>query len=91
MLHTASDLLKSYPCSSVYTESDEISMIFPAIQPHEGGEVIHPFGGRVLKVSSLAASYASVRFNHYMQLQLTSDANDKVRRTIINVYNVYVG
>jgi len=49
-----------------YTESDEISLIFP---PSQGDTQSLPFSGRVQKIVSVAAGYASARFNRHMAAQ----------------------
>ncbi|KAJ7261790.1 tRNAHis guanylyltransferase-domain-containing protein [Mycena haematopus] len=61
MAHTAADLLAHFPAASVaYTQSDEITLVFPATGTPR------PFNGRVGKLASLAAGYASTRFNHHL-------------------------
>ena len=64
MVGTAMDLLERFHACTAYTESDEISLIFP---PHTD-EVpsAMPFNGRVQKVASVTAGYASARFNARM-------------------------
>ncbi|KAJ7455293.1 tRNAHis guanylyltransferase-domain-containing protein [Mycena galericulata] len=53
------DLLAHFPDASLaYTQSDELTLVFPT--------GCRAFNGRALKLASLAASYASVRFNHHL-------------------------
>ncbi|OTB04069.1 hypothetical protein M426DRAFT_73640 [Hypoxylon sp. CI-4A] len=59
MIATCSDLLDFFPRATVaYTQSDEITLIFP--------DGVQLFNERVQKLSSLAASYCSVRFNLHL-------------------------
>lgn len=68
MLRTASDLLQEFNARTVFTESDEITMVFPAISPDAIGST-HVYNGRVQKIYSLTAGFASTRFNfHYQSL-----------------------
>jgi len=75
MILTARDALEHFAATAAYTHSDEISLLFAAgssMQP------CHLFGGRVLKLSSVPASFCSVRFvMHLMRLIATNndDAN----------------
>ena len=74
MISTCSDLLKYFPQATVaYTQSDEITLVFPA-----GVQV---FNERVQKLSSLAASYCSVRFNAHLATFLTANPEPKVKHT----------
>ena len=66
MAATATDLLERFGAVTAYTESDEISLLFP---PSEGDTVNLPFNGRVQKVVSVTAGFASARFNHHMLAQ----------------------
>jgi tRNA(His) guanylyltransferase len=64
MVSTAGDLLTKFGAVTAYTESDEISLIF---HPHsEEMPSTLPFNGRVQKVVSVFAGYASARFNFHM-------------------------
>ena len=65
MVSTAEDVLERHSgASSAYTQSEEISLIFP-----QGTKA---FNGRVHKTVSLAAAYTSVRFNYHLN-QLYGD------------------
>lgn len=64
MVGTAGDLLSKFGAVTAYTESDEISLIF---HPHSDDmPSTLPFNGRVQKVVSVFAGYASARFNFHM-------------------------
>ncbi|KAJ7067116.1 tRNAHis guanylyltransferase-domain-containing protein [Mycena amicta] len=66
MAATAVDLLKHFPDASLaYTNSDEITLIFPI--------GVRQFKGRVAKLGSLAAGLASARFNHHLAHSCTSE------------------
>lgn len=55
MLGTATHLLRAFSPSTVYVQSDEITLLFPATE--------HPlFSGRVQKIATAVASAASVAF-----------------------------
>lgn len=74
MINTCSDLLLNFfPRASVaYTQSDEITLVFP-----EGG--VQLFNERVQKLASLAASYCSVRFNAHLEVALASDSREGLK------------
>jgi tRNA(His) guanylyltransferase len=59
MIATCADLLHFFPQATVaYTQSDEITLVFPS--------GVRTFNERVQKLSSLAASYCSVNFNRHL-------------------------
>jgi tRNA(His) 5'-end guanylyltransferase len=60
MVLTAQNLQKEFKCSTAYTHSDEITLIFDKSKIKNGTE--HLFGGRVFKLISTTASCASVSF-----------------------------
>ena len=64
MVGTATDLLERFGAATAYTESDEISLIWPPHMPDSPTSV--PFNGRVQKLVSVFAGYASARFNAHM-------------------------
>lgn len=73
MVSTAGDLLEKFGAVTAYTESDEISLVF---HPHgEDTPSTMPFNGRVQKVVSVFAGFASARFNRHM-LNETFDDNE---------------
>jgi len=56
---TCEDLLRYFnSASAIYTQSDEITVLFP--------HGTHMFGGRIQKIASIAAGYTSARFNHHL-------------------------
>lgn len=67
MVATATDLLERFGAVTAYTESDEISLMWPPAAPQ--GVQLLPFNGRVQKVVSVMAGYASARFNKHMLAQ----------------------
>ena len=74
MVATCSDLLKYFPQATVaYTQSDEMTLVFPA--------GVQSFNERIQKLSSIAASYCSVRFNIHLVAFLTANPEPKVKST----------
>ncbi|KAF9700089.1 hypothetical protein EKO04_001256 [Ascochyta lentis] len=72
MIATCTDLLAYFPTATVvYTQSDEITLVFPA--------GVQGFNERVQKLSSLAASYCSVRFNAHLAAFLATNVEPKVK------------
>jgi tRNA(His) 5'-end guanylyltransferase len=67
MLLVANDLLHEFRPSTVYTHSDEITLIFNAQDISQNGNYNeHIFGGRTDKLLSLIPSFASVCFSHHL-------------------------
>jgi tRNA(His) 5'-end guanylyltransferase len=63
---TCEDLIKYFNnATAIYTQSDEITLIFP--------HGVKMFSGRVQKIATIGSSYTSVRFNHH--LSVLSDEN----------------
>jgi tRNA(His) guanylyltransferase len=72
MISTCSDLLKYFPQATVaYTQSDEITLVFPA--------GVQSFNERIQKLSSLAASYCSVRFNSHLTTFMAANPEPRVK------------
>jgi tRNA(His) guanylyltransferase len=72
MIAVCIDLLAYFNSATLaYTHSDEITLVFP------GG--VQSFNERVQKLSSLAASYCSVRFNTHLAALLTASPEPKVK------------
>ena len=62
MVQTAADLLEQFnDATTAYTQSDEITLTFPNAIGDDERKL--PFGGKTTKLSTLLASYCSVRFN----------------------------
>lgn len=66
MQHTALELCEEFHPVTAYTHSDEITLVW-APKQNERGEYNEPlFSGRVQKLSSVLAGFASARFNHIL-------------------------
>ncbi|CBX94334.1 hypothetical protein IAQ61_009958 [Plenodomus lingam] len=69
---TCTDLLAFFPQATVaYTQSDEITLVFPA--------GVQSFNERVQKLAGLAASLCSVRFNHHLTAALHAQPNPVIK------------
>jgi tRNA(His) 5'-end guanylyltransferase len=79
MALTAHDLLKEFLPSSVFTFSDEITMVFPRQDIQEN--TAHVFAGRTAKLASCTAAYASVRFNNHLAKQDYSQSPQVVSKS----------
>jgi tRNA(His) 5'-end guanylyltransferase len=74
MVRTTLDLVTKFNAVTGFTSSDEISLVFTPThklkkkrkQIDEVVWIPHPYNGRFQKLSSVAASYASARFNHHL-------------------------
>lgn len=94
MKRTTMDLVERFSAYTGYTQSDEITLFIPslALLNEEKAERIgykdmvkqdigHIFDGRVQKLASLTASYASIRFNYWFSViidEFEEDEEDKV-------------
>lgn len=59
---TTADLVLKFQATTGYTQSDEITLTFFSLPNNESGEYpILPFSGRIQKLTSLCAGYASAR------------------------------
>ena len=74
MVGTAGDLLAKFGAVTAYTESDEISLVFHP--HHEDTPSRVPFNGRVQKLVSVFAGYASARFNFHIQRERFEDGDE---------------
>lgn len=70
MIQTSEELLDYFQASTVYVQSDEITLIFPRLYTKAEYEALpekmrqnHIFNGRISKLESLIASKAGVSFN----------------------------
>jgi len=63
MVKTTEDLLNTFSPVLGYTQSDEITLVFPECKTPEQTLI---FGGKVQKMVSLMAGYASTRFNYHI-------------------------
>jgi len=75
MVLTTGELMKTFNAMAGYTQSDEITLAFPAApeltetQLEKGSKRTLQFDGRVQKMTSLAAGLCSVKFNQHLQAQ----------------------
>ena len=75
MARTSSDLLSYFPSATLaYTQSDEITLIFPS--------GVQTFNSRVQKLCSLSASYCSVSFNKHLAAALHEVPEPRVGRNV---------
>ena len=65
IVETAKDLVDEFLALTAFVESDEITLVFPSIDNDKKGAT-HIFNGRILKLCSLTAGYASMRFNYHL-------------------------
>lgn len=81
MVFTCFDILRSYPeISYAYTQSDEITLIFP-----QGAK---EFNGRTDKLLSLTAAKASVRFNSHLRAEGLPEEHLDIAYFDARVFNV---
>ncbi|KAF2020845.1 Thg1-domain-containing protein [Aaosphaeria arxii CBS 175.79] len=74
MVSTCTDLLKYFQQATLaYTQSDEITLVFPA--------GVQSFNERVQKLGSLAASYCSVRFGDHLRKLLAANPEPQVKES----------
>lgn len=76
MIQTAKDLLLKYNAQSVYTHSDEITLIFNRLNTELHNDTKHIFGGRINKLTSLIAASASVRFQYNLKQAIKTVVNN---------------
>ena len=69
MDRTTADLVKEFNASTGYNHSDEISLVFKPMNENTDDELIkeHQFNGRINKLISLIASYASIRLSYHLR------------------------
>jgi tRNA(His) guanylyltransferase len=85
MVKTAADLIGELACRVAYTQSDEITLVFFPQIPEAGAPDAEPtaiFAGRVQKLTSLAASLCSVRFNFHIAQEAFAPAEEKLRARV---------
>jgi tRNA(His) 5'-end guanylyltransferase len=73
MNRTAGEILQEFKAQTVYTHSDEITIVFDRAcseedlaSPNERLHKCHSYNGRYQKLLSLMAGYCSVRFNYHL-------------------------
>jgi len=67
MALTMKDLVEEFDAQTGYTHSDEITLIFNAIDDDKLEIKTHMFDGRIQKILTLISSYCSVRFNYHLE------------------------
>ena len=73
MVRTTEDLLERFSAYAAYTQSDEITLYIPSLKEVSNEHQIirdnwtHQFSGRTQKISSLVASYTTMRFNKHLR------------------------
>lgn len=78
MYKTMEDLLIEFNATTAYTQSDEISLIFPVQLDKEGIPVHRMYNGRVQKIASLLAGFCSMRFLYNLQNVIAQHHNKSV-------------
>jgi tRNA(His) 5'-end guanylyltransferase len=90
MIETTKDIINEYHGITGYTQSDEISILFPPIiiEKEEDKPKTLIFGGRILKITSVISSYGSVRFNYhllnYIEKWKSEEKYDKIKEKILS-------
>lgn len=85
MVLTSIDLIEKFNAVSAYHQSDEISLVFPAVNiPEQNSSKkrktnqSHIYNGRYQKLASVTASYASIRLNFHLANLDFSDCSQVV-------------
>lgn len=79
MVQTTVDLVHKFHALTGYTQSDEITLVFPV----HTAEQAPIFGGKVTKLSSVLSGYTSVRFAYYMsQYEFDSETEEHLQRRV---------
>nr|WBF70907.1 hypothetical protein [Megavirus caiporensis] len=86
MILAASDAMIEFSARTAFTQSDEISLVFDNAFPKnivivDSNKYTHIYGGRILKLISLSASFVSTRFNYHL--------NNLVEKNIHDSPNIY--
>ena len=81
MVYTSCDLLKEFECYTVFTQSDEIVMIYPTTHHKVKGTYL--FSGKIAKILSVVSSFASVRLSYHLRKQNWIN-NMEIQREINN-------
>jgi len=86
MHRTSADLINILNCVTAYTESDEITLVFPPIPVDNQEKTAAAFNGKVQKIATLASGYCSVRFAYHLSQQRFED-NEK--RLVDKIHEAY--
>lgn len=70
MVFTMGDLVEEFNAVTGYTQSDEITLVFMPVHDDESGFRDIQFRGRVMKLATLMAGFASARFNFHINQSL---------------------
>lgn len=76
MVATMNDLVEKYSAVTGYTHSDEITLIFPACTEKQ----VHLYSGRIMKLTSILASYAATRFLFHLRTQYELHRNEYMEK-----------
>eukprot|EP00697_Spironema_sp_BW2_P014771 gnl/Spiro4/5331_TR2705_c0_g1_i1.p1 gnl/Spiro4/5331_TR2705_c0_g1~~gnl/Spiro4/5331_TR2705_c0_g1_i1.p1 ORF type:complete len:642 (+),score=156.05 gnl/Spiro4/5331_TR2705_c0_g1_i1:760-2685(+) len=77
MTKTTEDLVDMFQAATGYTQSDEITLVWPAANAETNQTLI--FGGKTLKIATLLAGYASTRFAFHMSQCRFDETEDALR------------
>eukprot|EP00750_Incisomonas_marina_P015642 INCI18414.2.p1 GENE.INCI18414.2~~INCI18414.2.p1 ORF type:complete len:222 (+),score=36.88 INCI18414.2:233-898(+) len=78
MVATTTDLVDYFDAVTGYTFSDEITLIFAPLEEQQAA----PYNGKILKLSTLVASYACVRFAHHMRAFIEDGMKPAIRKLL---------
>jgi len=78
MLLSTKDLMEEFQALLGYTQSDEITLVFPALTSSQiqAGDVLK-YNGRIQKLISLASGFCSVRFAYHLCTQPFDSVTEK--------------
>lgn len=86
MLQTTQDLMKEFNVDVGYTQSDEISLFWKAVDEESLTEL--PFGGKIQKLNSILASYCTLKFNQHLLNSPLLEQSGKDAHFDARVFNV---
>ena len=86
MLSLAKSLKDEFNASFAYSQSDEITLIFPAIDYENGQQNV--FGGKVQKLNSVMAGYASAKFVRLLDVFFPNADKEKTPHFDCRIFNV---
>ena len=94
LVETTKDLVQKFSAVTGYTHSDEISLVFPKIPYPEKEKQMHGthiYGGRIQKLTSITASYASARFNFHLSKLNWDNVPHTVRERMMDGFGYFDG
>lgn len=90
MHKTTADLLEEFTCPFGYTQSDEITLVFPPLEKDtslpEYKIPSNTANGKIQKLASLAAGYCTARFQVHMRAQAFTPQEAKLTEKISEAY-----